>query len=332
MSRRCMSTMPSARTVAGTLSSHAASACGAGNLDLRTIDKDVAHEPQLQMSQEEPTVPTDEAIRREREVVQLVIACLRSASHVEVEWLGSPDEQRDSRRFPPDLTVEALLLLSNEDTECTWAVDVMNLSWDPRLVPAISGFEDGLRTELQQLALEMGVGLSVLYKPPVAHKDRGAGYRRQIVDYARRLIEGEEHDPHESMHPLAADASTGVDVDREPTEPGRVMIAAGLAQTPDIAAQLDATLVPPLEKKLSRQLLRAHELGYPTLLAIDQVGPQSEVGNNFIASAAAIGQVVSRTVARHGHAGGQHSLDAAVLVTGTGCAPVYASWPNGPRP
>jgi hypothetical protein len=285
---------------------------------------------QLQSTEETPTVPTDEAIRREREVVQLVISSLRSASHVDVQWLGSPDEERNSGRFPADLTVEALLLLSDEDDECTWAVDVMNLSWNPRLVPAIRGFEDGLRRGLEQLAQMNGVGLSVMYRPPMGHKDRGADYRDQIIDWARKLIEGEQHDPHEATHPLAVDADTGVDVDRQ--QPGRVQIFAGLSDTPDVAAQLELTLVPPLENKLSSQLLRAHEFGYPTLLAIDQVGPQSQVGNNFIASAAAIGQVVSRTVVRHGHAGGQHSLDVAVVVTETGCAPVYASWPNGPRP
>lgn len=286
---------------------------------------------QLQMAEEASTVPTDEAVRREREVVQLVMSSLRSASHVNVERLGSPDEERNSGRFQAGLTVDALLLLSDQDSESMWAVDVMNLSWNPRLVPAIDGFEDGLRTELEQLAQENGVGLSVTYRPPVGHKDRGADYRDQIIDLARKVIEGEEHDPHQATHPLAADANTRVDVDRQPSEPGHA-IFPWLSDTPIVAAQLEANLVPPLEKKLKRQLLRAHELGYPTLLAIDQVGPQSELGNNFVASPTSIGQIVSRTVARLGHAGGQHSLDVAVVVTRTGCEPVYASWPNGPQP
>jgi hypothetical protein len=273
-------------------------------------------------------VPTDEAIRREREVVQLVISSLRSASQVSVELLGSPDEERISGRFPANLTVEALLRLSDGDTECTWAVDVMNLSWNSRLVPAISGFEDALQCELEQLARENGVGLAVMYRPPVGHKDRGAGYRDQVVDWARKLIDGWEHDPHRATHPLAADPNTGVEVNRHPSEPGRVLLFAGLSDTPSVSEQLEATLVPPLEKKLRGQLLRAHELGYRTILAIDQVGPQSRVGNNFLASPTAVGQVVSRTVAQHGHAGGRHSLDFAVVVTRTGCAPVYGSWPS----
>lgn len=284
------------------------------------------------MAEGASTVPTDEAIRREREVVRLVISALHSASHVNVEWLGSPDEERNSGRFPADLTVEALLLLSDQDSECKWAVDVMNLSWNPGLVPAIGGFEGGLRTELEQLAQENGVGLSVTYRPPVGHKDRGAGYRDQIIDFARKVIEGEEHNPYQARHPLATDVNTRVEVDRQSSEPGHVVISPWLSDTPVVAAQLEATLVPPLEKKLSRQLLRAHELGYPTLLVIDQIGPPSELGNNFVASPTTIGQIVSRTVARHGHAGGQHSLDVAVVVTPTGCEAVYASWPNGPRP
>ncbi len=186
-----------------------------------------------------------------------------------MEYLGSPDEERDKARFPAGLTVDALLRLSNDSARCTWALDVMNLSWNPRLIPAIHSFKDRLHERLLQLAGASHVGLTVMYRPPVGHEDRGDAYLEQIVDLARRLIDGEQHDPHQSTHPLAADAATGIEVNRQPREPGSVDLLTGLTDTADVGAQLETTLVIPLEKRMNKQLLRTHEHGYPTILAIE---------------------------------------------------------------
>ena len=278
-------------------------------------------------------MPNSDAVDRERAVVQQVLAALRSASGLAAELVGSPDEERDTGRFPAELTVDAVLALSDGETTREWALDVINLAWNPLLIPAIAGFQDGLQAVLDDLASERGVSLSVMYQPPIGHPDRGVTYRDQILDYARRLIDREEpDDSHLSAHPLAIDPNTGVDINPFPGQPGVVVLFAVLTETANVLELLQANLAPAVQRKLAGQLLRAHRAGYPTILAIDQVGPPSEHGNNFLASSASVGQTLSRTVIRHEHAGGQHALDLAVLVNRDSTSPVFGYWPDSPDP
>lgn len=276
-------------------------------------------------------VPTEDAVRREREVVELVAAALRSGSAADVEFAGSPDEDRGSGRFPEGLTVDALLHLGRDGAGRTWALDVMGLPWSPLLIPAIKGIEKTLREGLEQLARSADVGLTVGFQPPVGAKDHGLGYVKSVLELTRRYIEGDE-DGRVTAHLLAADPGTYVEVDRRPAARGAVHLILALSSTPDIAAQLQADFVPALERKLRKQLLRAHQLGFPTILAIDQIGPDSPVGNNFLASPSVVGQIVSATVIRNLHRGEEHCLDLAVLVGNGTCSPIYGFWPDGVDP
>lgn len=277
-------------------------------------------------------MPSDDAVERERAAVEHVMTALRSASDLQVDYVGSPDEERSMGKYPSGLTVDALIRLSDAGGERTWALDVMNLPWNPLLIPARRAIEDQLRAALEQLAADRQVSLSVVYQPPIGHEDHGTAYMRLLLDYVRRVIDGDEPEPHLSGHPIALDPNTGVDVNPVPDRPGAVELCASLTETAEVRAQLEGGLVPALVKKLAGQLLRAHTLGFPTILAIDQVGPASEVGNNFLASSTNVGQTVSRTVVQYEHRGGAHCLDLALLLTHNSCSPVYGYWPDGPEP
>lgn len=268
-----------------------------------------------------------EELEREHQVVDEVMSALGAHPQVSVCLLGRPDEERGSGRFPEGLTVDAVLELSTADASQLWAVDVTILGWNPRLVPARRDFEPRLVEALRPLAVEAGMGLAVMYRPPVGAPDRGRAYLDLIVDFTERLLVGqeEEYSPT-SLHPLHQDEDTAVLLD--PDHPGVVDIMSGLSDTPDSLGQLSGTFEVTLRKKLTGQLLRAHEHGYRTLLAVDQVGPPNALGTNFIASPTTVGQSVGRTVADHGHQGGAHALDLAVLVTVDSCVPVFGYWPG----
>lgn len=217
--------------------------------------------------------------------------------------------------------------MSEGSRNCTRAVDVMNLSWNNRLVPAISGFEERMKRELEAIAVAGDVRLVVMYRPPVGHADRGDGYLQQGVEFAKGMVAGDDM----TLHPLAidTDAQLSVEVPRADGGPSRSL--TGLTTTADVGDELRATLVAPLRKKLTGQLRRAHDLGYPTLLAVDRVGPPARVGNNFLASAITAGQAVARTVLSLEH-GAPHCLDLAVLADTSGCSPVFGYWPESPCP
>jgi hypothetical protein len=274
-------------------------------------------------------MPTPEARAREREVIDLVVTAMASATGLQVDMLGYPD---DEAGFPECLTVDAVISVSDGQTTQRWALDVMNLSWDNRLIPADQDLRDRIEQELQDVAAAHGRDLTVLYTPPVGAADRGEDYLREVVEYATRVCLRDSH-----AHPFDGDPGTQVIATDPAAAAPHVTLVVGLAQSTDIRQQVIDTMVGPLVKKLESQLRRAHGLGYPTMLAIDQVGPPSMLGNNWLASPATVGQLVAQTVVHHEHSGGPHVLDLAVLVshdpsTGPAVAPVFSGWPMGPAP
>lgn len=83
------------------------------------------------------------------------------------------------------------------------------------------------------------------------------------------------------------------------------------SETGDLVAQLRNTLTQPLTKKLSNQFRRAKHLGYPTMLALDQLGHEGMPGGTaWLPSINSVTTVVAEVCGlRPG------VLDAAVLAT-----------------
>ncbi len=83
------------------------------------------------------------------------------------------------------------------------------------------------------------------------------------------------------------------------------------SETGDLIVQLRSILTQPLTKKLSNQLRRAKDLGYPTMLALDQLGHEGLPGGTaWLPSTNAITTVVAEVCDLH-----PGVLDAAVLAT-----------------
>jgi hypothetical protein len=271
-------------------------------------------------------MPTNAAARREEEIITAVARAWASATDLAVSIAGWPDRDRQSGTYPPGLTVDALLRASNGASEAVWAVDVVTLTWHPRLVPAVEWLVERLQAALEAVASRNQRRIVVGVGPRIGDPDGGASYVAAIVQWVEELIQGT--DPKRS--PFANDPNTYIDVRDEPfTDAGSpVKLMYLLSSTTSTFDQLQESLADPLRRKLDGQLLKAHDLGYPTMLVIDQVGHEDlPHGTNFLPSVGTVSQFVTSRVAQHGHATGGHVLDFGALVCSDGCVPIYGGWP-----
>jgi pimeloyl-ACP methyl ester carboxylesterase len=273
-------------------------------------------------------VPSQDAIRRERAVVEQAASSLRSSTGLRVDIDGWPDQEPG--RYPVDLTVEAVLTLSDDEQSVQWAVDVMGVGWNSRLGTSVADMHDELLARLTAVATAAGHGLVVSYAPVQGGRKQAAAYIDSVVDAAAEaLASAGGADGRYTM-----DAQTQIHVLRSPRAAGDepVHLAYTMVDTPDVAAQLRSTLVPPLLKKLDRQMRRAHAAGYPTMLLLDRQGGDPRAGGNWIASSSTIGQVVGQAIAQHGHATNSHVIDLVLLIQGDTTAPIYGYPPRTPDP
>jgi len=135
-------------------------------------------------------MPKPEAVRRGEVVVDQVVAAIRSASSLQASVDGWPDRELGTGRYPAELTVEAVLRLSDGHREVLWAADVMGVGWNPLLGPARSGLENRLEERMHALAEAREHSIAVMYKLPVGHRDKGVAYCDAIVNYATALLDG----------------------------------------------------------------------------------------------------------------------------------------------
>jgi hypothetical protein len=277
-------------------------------------------------------MPTEDAARRELKVVDQAVSAMRAnAPHLTVTIEGRPDTQRG--QHPEDLTVEVLIGLADGTQKVTWAADVMGFNWDPGLGPAVGYIHDRLHDRLAEVATRLGRGVTVLYTP------HGVGFSKKERDeFIDQFVARVEETVRARIDGRGADVfelETQIHVSDGPTavagEP--VHLVYPLGATALVIGQVRAALSVPLRKKLGKQLRRAHDLGYPTMLLLDR----SEGGNpmfspQFLAQEGTIAQVVTETIASVEHASGQHGIDRVFLIEGSTTAPIYGAWPTSPQP
>lgn len=216
----------------------------------------------------------------DRALAALVRALVDRGHHVQV--VGHPD-----RVAADPLTVDALV----EVDGVLWAVDHCLLSRDGRIPGARQVTEKGLQEQLEAVAASTGIALSVSYKPQT--KAEVTSYVAKVVDMARAVAAdgvARYDDGHTSVALLPH------------AEPGEVALSAFLTMTGDaqLSHQIEEGIGKALDKKLTRQLKNAKDLGYPVMLLLDG-SPRPGIANDTI-WATAHPETVRAAVQPHLHA------------------------------
>jgi hypothetical protein len=266
-------------------------------------------------------MPSEQATAREVRVVRDVVRWLRDqgAECVIRAW---PD--RNPHGWPTTLTVEAVLAIG-EAGAVDWALDVMTV---PVPQEVVSSTTDARREILPEVAV-----MAEQAKRAVIVSLRFVGdatTRHKYFEHVLRLVQEALDSGDDYYDDSGADKETHVLL-----QPGefigppdgplgavRANLMFSTSETGDLVAQLRNTIIKPLTKKLSNQLRRAKDLGYPTVLALDQLGHEGLPGGTaWLPSTNAVTTVVAEACALH-----PGVLDAAVLATPKGTiTPIFGN-------
>jgi hypothetical protein len=249
-------------------------------------------------------MPKDAAREREDEVLNLVCTAL-SDDKRRCAVVGRPDRDLRTR----ELTVDALLCVAEEDREQLWAADVCLASnkFDPGLPAAMRTLRQMLLPPLTELAVKAGRAVSVtcvayVRLPGVSRNQWKRITHEHVRNVCDRAVialcrpDQEYYDTEVGIYWRAFDPNAGYE---------RVMV--GFSE-PHLHESFRFSRAVSL--KLTRQLKRAHEQGYPTLLILDQKAPDYvDWIANSLPEPPVIGEGLAFLVAHH-----KAKLSAGVLV------------------
>jgi hypothetical protein len=249
-------------------------------------------------------MPKSVAEDREDEVLALTCAAL-SLDGRTVEIEARPDRSSLAR----ELTVDAILRVVEDGHDIAWAADVCLASrkFDPRLPAAMNSLRQILLPPLTDLATKVGRSVSVSCRayvrlPGVSRNE----WRRINQSYVRNVFDRvvmafarpdkEWYDSEVGIHWLPTEFVLGNQ---------RVML-----QFSDPFIHESFRFSRAVSLKLTNQLKRASDSGFPTLLILDQKAPKYvDWITNIMPEPFEIGEVVAFLVAHH-----RASLSAGVLV------------------
>lgn len=107
-----------------------------------------------------------------------------------------------------------------------------------------------------------------------------------------------------------------------------VVFTPYLGSDPRSVAELEKSIGEPLEGKLSRQLARAKDLGYRTIIALDALGsPTLRFGANGAVHHETVANFVGESVSRVAETTGKRVLDLGLYVGENGAIPIYGNAP-----
>jgi hypothetical protein len=272
-------------------------------------------------------MPSNQAVAREAQLVKAVARWLREQG-VPCTVLGWPDRERDP--CSAGLTVEAVLAVGADAAKMDWAVDVMTVPVPPGVSAGMAEARQHIQPDAAALAGAAHRAITIGIRIPAGSPaDRKAYYKHVLELVEEALQTGDEYydasDP-ETQVLLSDDEFIG-----DPSGPlgaVRVHLVPFVGVGADLLAELRVTLAEPLTKKLGNQLKRAKDLGYPTLLVLDQHGhPGLPAGTAWLASDGAVRTVVAEYSVIH-----PGVLDAAVLACpGDSIVQIFGSGLPGPR-
>jgi len=214
-------------------------------------------------------MPKDGARQREDEILDLVCSALSTDGRT-LTLVDRPDRPG---RSAPDLTVDAVIKVSEDSYDARWAADVCLASnkFNPKVPAAMRELRQLLSPALTDLAAKVGRCVSVSCRPYVRldgvgrreWRRRMAGVVRNIIGRAMLALAwpgGEYSDPEVSIRWQQVELWPHGD---------RVLLTFHDPFPGEGFRFADA-----VTQKLTNQLSRAHVLGYPTLLILDQKSPR----------------------------------------------------------
>lgn len=217
----------------------------------------------------------------ERGAIDGLVSHLRNSSR-EVELICIPE---DNEKHP--LTVDGELQIDGE----RWAVDHMRVSRDSMTIPATTSIEKLLKPMLDEFARERNVTLFVTLHPPRLAQNRQAAqtFRDSVLVLAREAVEDLGALKHDKNH-------TFVRALTETCMPGSLISVWG-DDDPLVENQVRKGIRDPLLKKFNKQLRNARDLGWKTILLLDQMDdPCSKHPSIWCALPGTIGIVVDQVI------------------------------------
>lgn len=249
-------------------------------------------------------MPKDAAHDREDECLDLVRAALSSPPRsLAIE--DRPDRAGRAR----DLTVDAVIRVVEDDYNAAWAADVCLASrrFDPRLPAAMNQLRQILLPLLNDLAARAGHHVSVSCRayvklPGISRNEWRRilnGYVRNVYDRAVMALVRPDKEWYDSE----------VGIYWRPDDPNFDIEPVSLQfYDPFMMEGFRFSRAVPL--KLTKQLKRAHDVGYPTLLILDQKPPSYVTWlSNTCPEPYEIGEAMAFLVGQH-----RATLGACVLV------------------
>lgn len=194
----------------------------------------------------------------------------------QTQVVDRPDRHKSQE--PERLTVDVILDIDGEK----WAMDVMALTWHPDLTPAV----EKLTT---QLTKEFGPKLTAMKKTMFlrAHVSPDQFVQDSLVEIVRSAIDSGEY---------VRRGDTSVKFDPWEEQVGAVWVGTWLQGSFRVQDEIFNSAGPSIAKKLRGQALRAHELGFRTMLAMDQRGSRDlKYGANYLAHPQTIRIALERT-------------------------------------
>jgi hypothetical protein len=196
----------------------------------------------------------------------------------------------DRDKLDAALTVDAIIQIDGRD----WAVDHLLLSRLPDLPPARAEGKRELQPRLDVIAQENGTGLFVSYLP----QSMGSHSAQQIQDYYDHVVKVAEEAAKKKSFVGSDDGFTTAAPMAGP--PVANLVPFSDTETSAwLGDQVEAGIKTTLKSKLTGQLARAKEKGYPVAILIDQIpwpGMQSTV---WIVSPVCIARVVQGILNSH---------------------------------
>ena len=211
----------------------------------------------------------------ERKALEGLVEHLRDQNHASRITAWPEDDPADP------LSVDARIVIDGQE----WGADHQRIVYDPKHPAAEKAARKYLRPRLEELASRHRVGFNVgSYPPrwgrgdplPTQAWDRIVAVAYEVGASGRRFEE------------------LGLSVWPMPPSRG-VQFIVWAAENASLGGQYEKALREPLNKKLSGQLRRAKDLGFPVLLLLDQLPePESEAWSMWTPEHGTLAQVLSK--------------------------------------